>query len=124
MGEFRYPITLVGPSGEATIEALVATGATYTYAPRDVLERIGVRPIACEPFSLADGQVLELDVGTVTARIDGRERPTMCIVGDPGSEPLLGVVTLEMFLLGVDPVNQTLIPVVGRLKSAGRIVAQ
>lgn len=116
MGEFLYPVTLIGPLGEETVEALVDTGATYTYAARDVLARLGVQPVGHEPFALADGQVRHMEIGLVTVRIDGRERPTMVIFGDPNSEPLLGVVTLEMFLLGVDPVNQTLVPVVGRLK--------
>lgn len=76
-----------------------------------------MQPVGREPFSLADGRFIQLEIGPVVARIDGRERPTMCIFGDTDAEPLLGVVTLEMFLLGVDPVNYKLIPVAGRLKS-------
>ena len=33
------------------------------------------------------------------------------VFAEEGSEPLLGAVTLEMFLLGVDPVRQRLVPV-------------
>lgn len=56
------------------------------------------------------------DVGYCTAKINGKESLTLCIFGDPDTEPLLGVFTLEGLLLGVDPVNQELIPVVRRLK--------
>lgn len=117
MGSFLYPITLTGPQGEVTLETLVDTGATYTWIPKPILERLGVRPIGKEPFALADGRVVEYDIGALTARIDGKERPTLVIFGDPDTEPLLGVFTLEGFLLGVDPVNKPLIPVTGRLKT-------
>jgi hypothetical protein len=41
--------------------------------------------------------------------------PTIVIFGDPGSEALLGAVTLEEFSLGVDPVEKRLAPVVALL---------
>lgn len=117
MGSFLHPITLIGPEGETALEALVDTGATYTSIPRPILERLGVRPIGKEPFALADGRVVEYEIGALTTvRIDGKERPTICIFGEPNSESLLGVFTLEGCLLGVDPVNKRLIPITGRLK--------
>ena len=116
MGSFNYSITLIGPEGEMTLEALVDTGATYTQIPRPILERLGVKPSGKERFALADGRVVEYDICSLTAKIDDKERPTMVVFGDPGTWPLLGVFTLEGFLLAADPVNQILIPVTGRLK--------
>ncbi len=116
MGAFLYPITLIGPAGQETQEALVDTGATHTCLPSPLLERLGVQPIGRERFALADGREVEMGIGALMARIDGRERPTISIFGDPDAEPLLGVFTLEGFLLGVDPVNRVLVPVTGRLK--------
>jgi hypothetical protein len=49
-------------------------------------------------------------------RLGGQVQPSPVIFGDDGSEPLLGVVTLEIFSLAVDPVNQTLIRVPALLK--------
>ena len=46
----------------------------------------------------------------------GRVQPTIVVFGEPGSEPILGVVTLEEFLLAADPVHRRLISVPGRLK--------
>lgn len=106
----------MGPTGEVTLEVLVDTGATYTWIPRDVLGGLGATPAASYPFVLADGRTVEYGVAQVRTRIDGREWLTLCIFGEPETEPLLGVVTLEEFGLGVDPVNQQLIPVPGRLK--------
>jgi hypothetical protein len=44
MGHFRVTLYVGHRAGErfAPIEALVDTGATYTWIPRDVLERLGV----------------------------------------------------------------------------------
>lgn len=116
MGSFLYPIILIGSEGEVTLEALMDTGATYTWAARPILERLGVRAVRKQPFALADGRVVEYDIGEARCRIDGNVQTIPVIFGEPDTEPLLGVVTLEIFGLGVDPLNQTLIPVTGRLK--------
>jgi len=116
VGVFSYPLTILGPRGEANIEALVDTAATYTWIPQDVLDRLGVQPITSKTFALADGRQVDYRIGPISARIDGEEMPTLCIFGDPGTEPLLGALTLEAFLLAADPHNKRLIPVTGHLK--------
>jgi clan AA aspartic protease len=117
MGTFFQTIeiaaSLSGPF--EALEALVDTGATYTYVPRSVLERLRITPLERQPFVLADGRGIECEVSQIRVRIDGRERFTICIFGHEGATPLLGTVTLEEFGLGVDPVNKRLIPVPGFL---------
>ena len=56
-----------------------------------------------------------MDVGQVRLRIDGRERFTTVVFGEPGRGALLGATGLELFNLGVDPVGQRLTPVRGLL---------
>src|SRR2546430_10985911 len=51
-------------------------------------------------------------------RLGARAQPTIVVFGEQGSEPILGVVTLEEFRLAVDPVNHRLISVPGRLGAA------
>ncbi len=55
MGTFRVKIEIGDPAGIRfdTLEALVDAAATYTWVPRDVLERLGVRPEEEWPFVLA-----------------------------------------------------------------------
>jgi len=120
VGVFAYPLTIIGPEGEATIEALVDTAATYSWIPEDILRNLGVQPITSKAFSLADGRVMQYQIGPITARIDGEEMPTLCIFGDAGTEPLLGAMTLEAFLLAADPYNKKLVPVMGHIKSSER----
>ena len=117
MGTFSQTIEIAAtPNGPfECLEALVDTGATYTYIPRRVLERLGITPWERQPFVLADGRRVEYEISQVRVRIDGRERFTICIFGDEGSTPLLGTVTLEEFGLSVDPINKQLTPVPGFL---------
>ena len=118
LGHFHVPVQVGSRSarGFASLDALVDTGATYTWVPRDVLDAVGVVPEDEWPFLLADGREVRYDVAWAQIRIAGREQPTIVVFGVPGSEPILGVVTLEEFLLAADPVHRVLIPVPGLLK--------
>ena len=118
MGSFRVELEIGDPTGDhfATIDALVDTGATYTWVPRNILESLGVRPSEERACVLADGRQMSYPIAWVQIRIDGREQPTIVVFGDPGSEPLLGVFTLEGFGVAADPVNRRLIPVPALLK--------
>lgn len=120
MGHFRVPLEIANLQGQGfqRVEALVDTGSTYTWIPEDILEQLGVRRQEERTFVLADGSHVQYGMGWMRARIEGRSQPTIVVFGKPNSEPLLGVVTLELFGLGVDPVNQRLIPVPGLLKVA------
>jgi clan AA aspartic protease len=113
MATFRVIIE-IGPMDQSRfeqIEALVDTGATYTVIPRDVLGRLGIAPQFRRRFRVADGRVVELDMAVVMVRLGGQTLPTICIFGEEDMDALLGAVTLEEFGLGVDPVNQRLVPV-------------
>ena len=119
MGHFRVPVQVGSRTGEhlESLEALVDTGATLTLIPREVLERLGVVPEEEWPFELADGREVRYPVAWVQIRIGARTQPTIAVFGERGSEPTLGVVTLESFLLAVDPVHHRLISVPGLLKA-------
>ena len=120
MGHFPVPVQVGHPTGERfeAIEALVDTGATYTWVPRDVLERLGVVPEDEWPFVLADGREVRYPMAWIRIRLGERVQPTIAVFGEPGSEPILGVVTLEEFRLAADPVNRRLVSVPGLLKLA------
>jgi len=122
MGHFRVALQVGNRAGERfePIEALVETGATYTWIPRDVLTRLGVTPEEEWPFVLADGREVRYPVAWMLMRIGERTQPTIIVFGEPGSEPILGVFALEGFRLAADPVNRRLISVPGLLKTASR----
>ncbi len=117
MGTFRYSIQIGRLEGTdvVTVQVVVDTGATYTWIPRPILERLGITPTGRRRLQLANGQVIERDAGTVLATVDGITVATPCIFGDPDTLPLLGAVTLEECGLAADPVSQRLVPVTGLL---------
>ena len=119
MATFKSTLEIGDPEGRRweTVEALVDTGATFTMAPRFLLERLGIVPQERVPFQLAEGRAVRYDMAQTQVRIDGRTRTILVVFGESGSEPLLGAYTLEGFLLAPDPVNRRLIPVPGLLKA-------
>lgn len=118
MRSFRVPIEIgnLAAAHFDQLEALVDTGATYTWVPREILERLGVEPEQERPFVLANGDQVTYGIAWIRVRINGRTQPTIAVFGEAESEPLLGVVTLEEFGLAADPVNRRLMPVPGLLK--------
>ena len=117
MGVFHITIDVGSLAGTwfGPVSALVDTGASHTVVPTEVLEGLGIQPVERLPFELADGKMVEHDIGEGRVRINGRERNTLLVFGDSGSRVLLGASTLELLNLGVDPVSQRLIPVPGLL---------
>ena len=115
MGTFRATFEIGDPQGLRweVVEAVVDTGASYTWAPREILARLDVRPQFRREFVTADGRVIERDMAVASARWNGQVLPTLVVFGDEGSEPLLGAYTLEGFGIAPDPVNRRLIPVRG-----------
>ena len=97
-------------------EALVDTGSSDTVLPRDLLEGLGITVVDRFAYSLADETIVEYDVGEARVRLDGRERTTQVVFGPVGVTPLLGATTLQLFHLGVDPLQERLVPVTGLLK--------
>ena len=123
MGVFSVTVEIGDPQSRRfqTVEALVDTGSSYTSLPASKLRELGVSPHARQRFAIADGRVIESDVGRTWVRIDGRTEMTIVVFADEGTQPLLGAVTLEEFGLGIDTMAQRLVPVVGyRLQNEPR----
>jgi predicted aspartyl protease len=111
MGIFFQPLTLTGPTGVVeTLDAMVDTGAMFTVIPAPILNRLGVQPFDTIPVRFASGQQERWPIGQLQARLDGRERPILCLFGSADAPALIGAHTLEAFLLTVDPVEQKLVP--------------
>ena len=122
MGTFTVSIQVGDLAGGqfVQVEALVDTGSSDTVMPRDILEGLGIKVVDRFPYSLADETVVEYDVGEARLRLDGRERTTQVVFGPEGITPLLGATTLQLFHLGVDPLQKQLLPVRGLLKQLGQ----
>jgi len=117
---FQTPIEIGDPAGQQfeSLNALVDTGATYTVVPASILERLGVVVHRTSVFEFADGRQEEWRMGRTWIRLEDRQEMTLVVFGVEGVAPILGAVTLEELLLGVDPVKQKLIPVTGLMMSS------
>ena len=118
MGTFSVRIQVGDLEGRqyVDVDALVDTGASDTVLPQDILLGLGITPVDRFAYSLADETIVEYDVGEARIRIDGRERTTQLVFGPEGVSPLLGATTLQLFYLGVNPIQEQLVPVTGLLK--------
>jgi len=117
MNTFLHPITIIGPSGEVTLEALVGTGAPYTQIPSHILESLAVAPSFERTFILPDGSEKEYYMADVRMRLLDKELQSLCVFGDSDIRTVIGFVTLETLGLGIDLVNKKLIPVPARAPS-------
>ena len=102
MGTFFHPITIIGPNGEQTIEALVDTTQLFAAIPRDILDRLGVR---AKDRKHTDSRSL----AQTQARLGNQDGWAMCIFGEPGEQAIIGRHTLDGFVLDIDE-HGSLIP--------------
>ncbi|MCH8831868.1 MAG: aspartyl protease family protein [Chloroflexi bacterium] len=103
--------TVRGPQGkEENVSFLVDSGATYSLLPAPVWESIGLVATREQSFTLADGTTIRRNISECFLVLPQGETHTPVILGEPGDEALLGVVTLEELGLVFNPFSRTLHP--------------
>lgn len=111
MGVTYLEGVVTGPSGkQTTVRFLVDSGATYTLLPYEDWHLIDLSPKRAMTFALVDGTTIERDVSECHIQLPQGEGHTPVILGELGDEALLGVVTLEILGLVLNPFNRTLQP--------------
>jgi clan AA aspartic protease len=103
---------------EAGIKFLVDSGAAYTLVPEKAWQAIGLKPKRTMSFSLADGTEVERQISECHLTLPQGDCHTPVILGEPGDEALLGVVTLEILGLVLNPFKRTLQPMRAMLACA------
>lgn len=101
--------TARGPTGKRRkVRFLVDSGANYSLLPLRVWKALGLEAKRALEFSLADGTLIRRSVSECHITLAGVDGHTPVILGEPGDEPLLGAVTLEILGLVLDPFKRTL----------------
>ena len=120
MGTFQVEMGIGDPQGlrYEYVEALVDSGSTYNILPASMLRRLGVQVQRSGTFTLADGRSVQRDLGQTWVRLNGEAYITPVVFGNDDTQQLLGAVTLEIFLLAIDPVQMRLVPVNGLMMRA------
>ena len=102
---------VTGPTGkQATVRFLVDSGATYSLVPHDVWKALDLVPKRTVTFTLADGTPVQRAVSECHLILPEGDAHTPVILGEPGDQALLGVVTLEILGLVLHPFRRTLEP--------------
>ena len=97
------------PQKQTTGHFLVDSGAVYSVMPASVLRKLSVKPTDKQRFSLANGEVVEKQVGNATFEYQDKLRSSPVVFGEEGIF-LLGAVTLESLGVILDPINRELKP--------------
>lgn len=113
LGHLYVDVTVRAMAGSRkkwTGKALVDTGATDTFLPRSVLQKLGIPPVERRAYELADGRWQELDIGFGVVEVLNHSAGSTLVFAGDEEEPLLGVTVLESTGFMVDPRNERLVP--------------
>ena len=116
MGLTHVEAKVTGPTGQSRqLKMLVDSGAAYSLIPNKVWKALKLKPMETLTFTFADGTDIERDVSECRIALNGVERHSPVILGKPGDDALLGVITLEVLGLVLDPFKRKLRPMKLRL---------
>ena len=120
MGIFQIALAIENPARRGELrrltEVLVDSGSELTWISRPILEELGIRPERRYQFVLADGRVLEREIGYAIVHVEGAATADDDVFAEPDDLMLLGARSLEGLNLRIDPRSR-------RLVGAGPIVA-
>jgi predicted aspartyl protease len=113
VGIFRTTIGIESPANRGRVseltDTLVNTGSEFTWAPRPLLDSLGIKPERWQWFIVADGRHLEREIGFAIVHAGGVSAPDIVVFADLGDMTLLGVRSLEGLNLRVDVVGKRLV---------------
>ncbi len=98
------------------VDALVDTGSTFTSLPESLLDDLGIERENTGRFELADNRVVEYPIGETRLRLENQEGTVRVMFAPDDEIPLIGATTLEILMLGIDPVAEKLVPVIALRK--------
>jgi predicted aspartyl protease len=114
MGIFRTTVLIENPARRGyTLEVpgtLVDTGSEHTWIPRVILESLAIRVERRLRFRLADGRIVEREVGFAIVHAAGTATADDIVFAEEGDMILIGARSLEGLNLRVDPAAKVLVP--------------
>lgn len=90
------------PGIRVPARALVDTGATYSVIPANIAKKLELENLGYVEVKTASG-LEKLQETEVRVKAFDRERVTPALVSEKVNIPLIGVVTLEILRLKIDP---------------------
>src|SRR5438045_3540763 len=113
MGTFRTTILIENAlrrgDTRSLPDTLVDTGAELTWAPRAVLESLGITREKTLGLRTADGRAVYRDIGYAIVHAGGTATNDEVVFAEPGDMVLLGARSLEGLNLRVDSRSRQLV---------------
>ena len=98
------------PGVSKEVELIADTGAIYTVVSKKVLEELGIRKRGKRKFKLANGRVIEREVGIIEIEVKKTVAYTTVVFGEESDTQVLGITALEELGMQVDPITGELKP--------------
>jgi predicted aspartyl protease len=92
------------------LEFIADTGAIYTVMPKSVAERLELEVMDKRRFKIASGETVEYPVSEAFLELEGKGVTSLVALAPEKTPTLLGVTTLELLGLQVNPVTGKLVP--------------
>ncbi|MGQ9624889.1 MAG: retroviral-like aspartic protease family protein [Candidatus Bathycorpusculaceae bacterium] len=113
VGYVRVRGTVANPSERSLkmeLDFIVDTGAIYTVITKRVADKLRLKETGRRKFKMANGDIVEYPISEAYIIIDGEGVTSVVAIADEKTPVLLGVTTLELLGLKVDPVTGKLTP--------------
>lgn len=92
------------------VQFLVDSGAVYSVLPESVWKGLKLKPMRKVDFTLADGTIISRFVAEASFELHGKRGTSPVVLGGKEDAPLLGMVTLEVLGLMMNPLTRELLP--------------
>jgi predicted aspartyl protease len=115
MGSFSAKLRVWNPNSPEKVEeleAMVDTGAAFSWMHRKRLERLGVEKLRRIGFRAMDGSIIERETAAVWVANNAFKAPDIIVMAEDTDMEVIGVHTIEGLGLAADPVQKKLIPTV------------
>jgi aspartyl protease family protein len=116
MGTFGAKLRVWNPTSPEKVEeleAMVDTGAAFSWIHRERLERMGLVALRRMGFRAIDGSIIERDTAAVWVGSGGFSGPDTVVVAERNDMEVIGAHTIEGLGLAADPVQKKLVPTIG-----------
>ncbi len=113
MSAFYLDMIAINPKREEIrsepVRVMVDSGSELSWMPAEALQKAGITARRRRRFRLADGRVMEREVGYCILEAQGHATTDEVVFAEPGDLYLLGVRTLEGFGVMVDAIAHRLL---------------
>jgi predicted aspartyl protease len=113
MSAFYLDMVAINPKREEIrsepVRVMVDSGSELSWMPAEALSKAGITSRRKRRFRMADGRVMEREVGYCILEAHGFSTNDEVVFAEPGDMCLLGVRTLEGFGVVVDAIAHRLL---------------